>query len=325
MGGYGINGHLGISAQQSFGTATSSWDYMPILSESLTTNVEELIEESLQGRFEQGASHEGLLTVAGDIVFEPHPQLLGHFLRGALGQASGTIVSGTSAQQWEVVPTQTDFDAELCALPPFTLQLYRSVGSAWQFTDSIVNGLSLEIGGGSIVRATANMICRVSSLMTKTTPAFPTDAPWIWDAASVSIAGAAYGDFENLTLTINNNVEGVTLLDTTKLHAMYKRNGNRTFGVSGNVAFKNQTEYGLFRAQTEQRLQVHLLGLTEASSGAYESLNLDAPKMRYKSWPVAMGGPNRISVGVEGNLKYDTTSSYALRALLVNSRAAYEN
>ena len=73
MAGYGMLGHIGISKQNSFGTATNSYDYMPIISETLTTNIEQLVEEGMRTRFDEGPSHDGLQTVAGDIVFEPHP------------------------------------------------------------------------------------------------------------------------------------------------------------------------------------------------------------------------------------------------------------
>ncbi len=320
--GYGMDGHLAIAAQNSFGTINvSSWDFVPILSETVTTAIEELKEEALQGRYDEGDSHEGLLTVAGDIVFEPHPIMLGHFLRGVTGQASG--VAAGDATEHEFIPTNSDFDIELCALPPFSMEIYRGSGNAWQFQDMIINALAIEITGGAIVRATASVLCRVSSLAAAATPAFDTDAPWTWDAASISIAGAANAELENITLTIDNQIEGVTLCNATKLHAKYKRTGFRSFGVSGNIDFSNQTEYGMFRASTQQRMVVHLKGETDASSGYPESLTLDIPQLRYTSFPVNMGGPGRISVGFEGNPKWDTSSSYSIRPTLINSRSAY--
>ena len=318
---YGTQGHLGISAQQSFKTATASFDYIPIISETLTTEIEQLMEEGMKGRFEEGNGHAGLLTVAGDIVFEPHPILMGHMLRGVTGQASGTLTN--SAYNWEFLPVQADFSAG-CALPPFTLEVYRDNGSAWQFTDAIINALSVEIAGGTIIKATASVLARVSSLATKTTPAFPEGDPLDWDATSVSIAGAANGDLESAVLTIDNAVEGVGFLDTTKMHGKYLRSGLRTFGLSGTMDFCDQVQYGKFRDQTEQRFIFTITGPTVAQSYTNDTV-FDMPKLRYTTFPVNMPGPGRISVGFEGNAKYDTTSSYAFRATMVNTRATYEN
>ena len=318
---YGMGGHLGISAQQSFKTATSSFDYMPIVSESLTTEIEQLIEEGMKSRYEEGDSHEGRLTVAGDIVFEPHPILMGHMLRGVTGQASGTLTN--SAYNWEFLPRQTDFSPD-CALPPFTLEVYRDNGNAWQFTDSIVNALSIEIAGGVIIKATASMLCRVSSLTTKSTPAYPTGSPLDWDVCSVSIAGTANGDLESATINIDNAVEGFGFLDSTKLYGKFLRSGPRTFGLSGTMDFTDQTEYNAFRSQTEQRFLFTLTGATVAQSYTND-LVYDLPKVRYTTFPVNMAGPGRISVGFEGNAKTDTASSYAFRATMVNTRASYTN
>jgi len=319
---YGMKGHMAISAQQSFGTATDSWDYFTIISESLTTDIEQLVEEGMRGRFDEGPTQEGLLTVAGDIVFEPHPTLFGHMLRGVTGQASGTLVS--SVTTWEFLPTQSDFTEGVCALPPFTLQVFRDAGSAWQFTDAVVNGLTVEVAGGTIKRATANILARVSSLMTATTPSYETGSPWTWDASSISIAGAANSDFENYTFNINNNLEGVATMNATKLHAKYMRTGYRTWGLSGTLCFADQTEYNAFRASTQQRYLITVTGATITGSQTND-MTLDMPQLRYTSMPINIGGPGRISATFEGNPKFDTTSSYAFRATMVNTRETYEN
>jgi len=318
---YGQLGHIGISKQASFGTATSSWDYFPIISETLTTNIEQLVEEGMRARFEEGATHTGLLTVGGDIVFEPNPVMVGHFLRAVTGIASSSeVTSGTPVYEWEFVPAQTDFSTN-CALPPYTLQVYRGVGSAWEFADSLVTGLTLDISGGAIVKATANVVSRISSLMTKTTPSFPLGDPWTWDAASLSIAATANGDMENMTIIIENPIEGKTVLDTNKYHGKFVRTGDRSTRVSGSMDFESQTQYNIFRAQTEQRFLLGLTGATLTTSA--NALTVDMPNLRYTSYPVNMGGPGRISASFEGVAKYDTTSSYAVRITLTNTRASY--
>lgn len=318
---YGMLGHIGISRQNSFGTAASSWDYLPIISESLTTNIEQLVEEGLRTRFEEGPTHEGILTVTGDIVFEPHPIMLGHFLRGVTGQASSTeVLSGQGVYEWEFLPRQTDFDSK-CALPPYTIQVYRDEGNAWEFTDSVIHTLTLEIAGGAIVKGTASVLSRISSLMTKTVPAYPTGDPWTWNTASLSIAGTANGDIENITITIENPIEGITLLDTNKYHGKYKRTGFRNTRVFGMMDFASQTEYNQFRSQAEQRYLVTLTGATLPASA--NMLILDMPKVRYTAYPVNIGGPGRISVSFDGVCKYDTSSSYAIRPTLTNTRTSY--
>ena len=68
--GYGIGGYLAISKQNSVGTATSGFDYVPFVSESLTENIEQLQSESLKAVYDQPNQLEGINNVSGDIVFE---------------------------------------------------------------------------------------------------------------------------------------------------------------------------------------------------------------------------------------------------------------
>ena len=70
--GYGIGGYLAISKQNSVGTATSAFDYVPFVSESLSENIEQLQSENLRNVYDQPNQLEGINNVTGDIVFEPH-------------------------------------------------------------------------------------------------------------------------------------------------------------------------------------------------------------------------------------------------------------
>lgn len=318
--GFGSTGFLAISKQNSFGTATNSWEYVPILSENLTTNIDQLVEESIRNRYEEGPSRSGVISVAGDIVMEAHPLMIGHFLRGCLGPHSFTAVG--SVFDTYFLPTQTNFSSD-CALPPYTLQVYRDVGSSWQFTDAIINALTIEMNASALVRATASVIARTSSLMAYSTAAFPTGAPWAWDATSVSIAGAGDSSLETLTLKIDNGIEGIVTLDTTKSWSRMLRNGFRSFELSGSLDFTSQAEYNIFRAATEQRFLLNVEGNTEVGSGYNETLLLDLPNVRYTSFDAGISGPNRLTASFNGAGKYNTTSSYAFKATLTNTKNNY--
>lgn len=317
--GYGIGGHLGIARQNSFGTASTSWDFVPIISESLVTNIEALISETIQGRYEEGASYPGLLTVTGDVVFEPDPIMMGHFLKGVTGMSSGTLA--TSATNWIFQPSQTDFD-DTTALPPYSLQVYRSTGLAWFFQDAVINKLSVNIKAGSVVRATASIMARVSSLGAKSVASYLSGDPYRWNQASYSAAGAANGDLEDLTITIDNGVEGVTFLDGTLAHGKYKRTGYRKSTISGTMDFSTQSQYAVFRQSSRQPMVLTLTG-DNIGGAAVNLLKFDMPEVRYSSFPIAMGGPGRVTVGFDGTLKYNASSACAIRMTMTNTRTSY--
>lgn len=319
--GYGIGGFLGICKQNSFGTAnTSSYEYVPIISESLTTELEDLVSENIQNRYEEGESYSGLLSVAGDIVFEPHPTLFGHFLRGCLGPGSSTLVGSVYTHTF--VPAQKDFDVDKCALPPYTIVAYRNNGQAWQFSDAQINNLSLEVAAGAIVRCTANVIARVSSTVAAPTASFQTGQSFLWSQGSYSLAGGANTDLENVTFSVENNVEAVSLIDGNNLASKFKRTTYRNFGVSGSMDFSVQSEYMKFRAGSEQAAVLTLTGETLTTSQS-AVIKLDVPRLRYTSFPTGLTGPGRQSVGFEGKGKYLTSSGTAMRVTLVNTKAAY--
>lgn len=319
---FGTGGFLGISKQNSFGAATASWHYIPIINETLTTKIEDLIEESIQNRFEEGESHQGIISAEGDIVMEAHPVLLGHFLRGALGPSSYTAVLSGYVYSNIFPPTQDDWESK-CTLPAYTIQVFRDVGSSYQFADAVVNALTLEVNAGAFARVTASVIARTSSLMNPSTTSYQTTTPWAWDACSVAIGGSANADMETLTLKIENSVEGVPTLDTTKRWSRMLRNGFRKFSLGGTMDFSSQDEYKAFRAGSMQQFTVNLKGDTAVSSGYYNELLIDIPSLRYASYEASIGGPNRLQATFEGNAKYNNGSGRALLITLQNSQGGY--
>lgn len=119
--------HFGIAPEVIFGTAVAATSYLKYSSESLTLGIEDLMEASLNGIRDEGASHEGLNTVAGDSVHEVHPAGIGNLLRSSLGapattdntgsythvftplatrnRGTGTAIAGTGATTIVVTPT----------------------------------------------------------------------------------------------------------------------------------------------------------------------------------------------------------------------------
>lgn len=319
---FGTGGFVAISKQNSFGASTASWHYIPVINESLTTKIEDLIEESIQNRFEEGTSHQGLISVEGDIVMEAHPVLVGHFLRAALGPSSFSNVLSGYVYSNIFPPTQEDWEPK-CTLPAYTIQVFRDVDSSYQFTDAVVNALTLDINAGAFSRVTASIIARTSSLMNPSTTSYQTTPPWAWDAASISIGGSANADIETLTLKVENSVEGVSTLDATKRWSRILRNGFRKFSLSGTMDFLNQDEYKAFRAGSEQQFTINLKDTTEVSSGYYNEMKIDIPSLRYATYEAAIGGPSRIQANFEGNAKYNSGSGRAMLITLQNSQGGY--
>tara|TARA_R110000803_G_scaffold49530_5_gene103060 strand:- start:5768 stop:6727 length:960 start_codon:yes stop_codon:yes gene_type:complete len=318
--GYGIGGYLSLSKQSAFGTATTSRIYVPFVSESLTENKEQIQSENIAGKFDAPDSLEGINNVTGDIAFEPDPITLGNFMRAALGAPTSTLT--TSSYVHEFLPAQTDFSAD-CALPPYTIEIYKTVGSAYQIVDAQIHTLTIEMNAGEVIKATASVHGRAYNKVAKTTPSYSTAPVQTWNQTSVQIAGAANGEFRTAVLTIENPLEPVMTLNASLNEGKVLRSGFRNITIAGDQDFSNQLQEGKFRAQTRQAFKFTVTGVQLGGAGQNNKLILDLPQVNYSTFAYPVGGPGLITASYEGKAEYFTTSSYVGRFTLQNTLASY--
>lgn len=319
---YGTDGFIAVSKQNVWGTPTTNWHFMPFVSEGVVVNKELLMQESILDRYDEPPPLEGLETVEGDISMELNPIDCGPFLHAACGSATTTVILSGTVWSHEFKLTQTRFD-ENAALNPYTFQIYRGVEEAFQFTDGQVNTLEVNIAAGAVVKMSAGVICRTSSLMAKTPTSHFGAKAFTWDQSSFSIAGIAIKDFEEVTISLNNALAGIVLLDGTKRRGRVQRDGYREIRVSGTIDLPNLNEYDQFIAQTERRLVTSVQKPSAISAGHYEKLTIDIPSFRYEAFPVSIGGPGRVTVGFAGRGVYNVGSKTTMSITLVNTKSAY--
>jgi len=317
---YGMDGHIGISIQASMGTAnTTSVDYAAMISESITETIEWIADERLQGRYDESLSREGGHTIEGDVVVEMQPILFGKLAKMWGGVSSGTLVG--SVWTHVVKPTATDWGA-LSAVPPVTLHVYRGVDSSFQYSDMAFNQLTVEIENGQIVKNTASFVGGNFAFINKSTPSYAAGSVYAWDVVSLSIGGAAPVNIPNVTITMNNNVTAKPVLDGTKTPGRNKRDGMRSYEISGTAYFDNDDEYTNWRNHTSQRFFVHMKGSTISTSQS-NAITIDIPSMVWDAYPVNMGGPGEIEVSFTGKGYYSPTSACAITITTVNTKAGY--
>jgi hypothetical protein len=319
---YGQNGHIGISFQDSFGTANvDSMDYFTFVSESISENIEELLSESLSARYEEPDAYNGMTDISGDIVTEIHPHTTGKLLMAWAGQESVAFVG--SCYSHLMVPINDDWDAEVSALQPCTIEIYRDTGSAYQYFDMLCNQLVLEISQGALYRCTASWIGANFAFMNKSTPSYVTGSLFTWDTVSVSLAGTGINDVSDLTITLNNNLEGFAYLDLQRTYGRILRNGYRTIETGGTMLLVGDDEYRNYRDGTLQRL---IVTATQPNTimDAHNQVEIDIPKMKYRAFDAPLDGVGLVDATFEGKGTYDTTSSYAVKFTVVNTNAAYD-
>lgn len=327
------------------------------VSESVEHTLNELEEGAITGYKDAPPSHKGLDFGGGDIQLEPNPNALGHFLRAAFGQASGSLL--THAGSWGAnsggllnlpagyaarpvvrhtfVPIQ-DAVHERNFLPVYGAVIYKDVGSAFVFEGGCINTVELQVQANQLTKATVGTIfrnvtrhARTSSMQALRNPG---GKPWVWDMASIQVGPgvnslAAKTNYESLTIRLETPIEGVPLLDGTKKYAEYQVNGFRRVNIQGTMSFRNQEEYDSFVLYDNNYMRVNLTNASSnqvignpASSYLFD-LQLDIPLTKYLTWSTPVGGPNRLVTQFTAKAEFDTTSLYMIQAQLTNTTSAY--
>lgn len=312
---YGMQGHLGIGEETTWGTAVAAADYFQALSESLVYNIDRFETVNITGNLYEPDDAAGVNRFAGDVVLAAHPISIGYFLKGVFGQNTVTSLDATLMQN---VFTFVSADvSSLHPVTPYTFEVYRpgesGQSSAFQFAGVQISDLALNVAPNQDLRATANMVGKSIAGITKTSPSFPGSPveAFHFDTCSVQLpGGTAIDRVEALTFNFQNQLEGIPTLNASNNVSRIKRTGHQLVRVTGTIGFVDFTEYNAFANQTEQRLVAHW---TKANSFA---LTVDIPRMVFTSYPVAMPGRERITVEFEAMGRYHTGSGNAAKAIL---------
>jgi len=319
----GARGHLGLGKETTWGTEAAANRYLPIISESITTDIEQIISGAQRGIIDEPASYSGLKTHVGDIVLEVHPVSIGDILRSALDEPTSAVYdSGLLAYQHEFVPRQDDFATD-CPVCPYTIEVYRDNGNAFQYKGAVVNTLNFSFGvDEKILKATAGIIAKEQGSITKTSPSFETENPFTWDQATIKIATVANSDLESFTINLDNHLVGVPTLNATSVISRIYRDAARTVDISAVFDFTDQTQFDKFISGTEQAFEITFEG-AEIETGHNYTLKIEMPKVRYTAFPINIGGPGRITCSVSGKAKYSIADGYAIKITLINEETSY--
>jgi hypothetical protein len=229
------------------------------------------------------------------------------------------VVSGVLWQhEYTLKALNQEFDAKF-ALQPYTVEVYRDAGSAQQYTGCQFSSLEFNVTPNQDLRTTMGIIGISETDIAASTPTFPTSptVPFAFDTASVSIAGTANPNLESLTITIDNQLQGIGALANTAFIAKIRRSGFTMVRISGDIAFETTGELNQFRTQAERRW---VLSLTRANSF---QLIFDLPRVVYTAHPVGISGRDRVVASFEGMGRFHQGSGNAIKATLTTVKSDY--
>lgn len=323
--GYGTSATLGITFQNSYGTASgvSSTVFIPFVSENVGLEIPDLIPESKTGLFDEADSEGGPRSITGDISFEPRPIELGYFIKAVCGDAYSVVSSGNIYNHY-FKPRTSDWD-DSAANVPFTL--YKDLATtddAMFHKDLVGTSLEFSIANGELLKGSMGVIGGTEGTVTTQTASYHGGRYFTWDVTSVSLGGTANADIEQMTITLNENLEPSHTLNNSKYPSSIKRGGTkRSVSISGTVKFNDNTEYDKFLAQSNEEMNLTFSGPTEIQSGYYDVFEINVPEMKYTEFKPTAEGDGEVAVSFSAKGQYSTTYAKSLRFTLVNTMASY--
>lgn len=314
----GIQGHIGIGKETVWGTAVAASSYLEAFSESLVTNIERFDIINITGFMRDPDDKTGITRHVGDIVFPAHPENLGHLLNGCLGVNSITTVLSGFLHTNDFTPSQS-VTGSLSPLPAYTFEIFRptagvDASSSFQYAGGQVSGITMAIAPNQDMRVTASVVAKTRAGITKTTPSFPgSPAGFLgFDVASLAIDDAAVTRYEALTISIQNQLEGIAALNASSEIAKIRRTGPPQVRLNGTLEFQDFTEFDRFINQSEHRFTLNLF------NAASHNLLIDVPRAVFSTFPVNIPGRERLTVDFEAIGRYHTGSGNAIKVSLTS-------
>lgn len=328
---YGANAKFAIGLQTTGGTAVTaagSFHRVPLLSEDIGLEKEEVISENLTGRFEQGSVYDGTSMVAGTIEVEVTPKSLGAILLACVNTPSR--VGSGSLSTFTFMPRTADFSNTLVNAPVTIYKQFTDADSAEQFYDCQFDSIEFQIRNGELLRARANVAGGTRAATGVGSLAIPEELPdvgrhFTWNVASISYGGSGQKTFTELTITQKENIGPLYTLDGTLNPSKFTHEGFREVTVSGTFLMADRAVLNDFVTGTKRRLIATMKGtnLTEIQSGYSNLLEIDIPQLKVTEFKPGISGVGEVEVSFSGRALIDPNSGYTIKYTLINTYAAY--
>lgn len=317
-GGLGVLGYFGLAPESSGGVAVAPAFYYQILEEGLSGKFDRYELFNVIGQLAPVDDRAGLMRVEGDVTMPVHPLLAGHIFKAMFGSGAVSTTgapTGMFRHRW-LTPTQSQWDSRF-ALPPYTFEIFRDVGSAQQFAGVQGNELELSISPNAVLVSRLGVIATTWTNKAATTASYRPDIePFDFDTASFSIDGVANAEVEAFSCMWSNALEGIGTLALRDTVWKIRRSGPPEIKFNMTLGFEDIVELSKFRAQSETVLAINM------TSGSYQ-INLSLPRALYTSVPLGMGGGGRQLLEIEGVGRYKQTSGTAFDLSIVSTVGSY--
>lgn len=327
---YGAQTKFGFARQAS----VNSWVVDPgsyhgfaFVSEDIGQESDEVISQNLTGLFEEGAVYPGVTKINGTIEFEVTPRNLGMALAMVVNHVPTTVTSG-SLQTRTFLPNTQDFSSSFCKAPISIYKQFSDANSAELFYDCQVGQLEFTVAQGALLKGRATVVggtrlaTGIGSLDVRPVTAdvgrlFP------WNVTSISYGGAGVGNFSEITVTLNENIDALYTVNGTLAPFKFTRTSFREVSVNGTFFLTDRAFLNNFVTDTQARLIITCINTrTAVQSGYFNTFTIDIPQAKITAFKPGASGPGEVSVSATLRGVADPNSNYAIQFTHATTYAA---
>ena len=306
--------YLAMGKEDVFGQEATSYRYIDLASEGLRTEHEWIMPELAGYRWKRMAMR-GTMRVGGSVDAYAQFGSLGIFLLAALGAVSTSQPDPTGAPsvyRHEFTPADS--------LPSYTLRVASEV-TGRQFLGCVCSSLELSIAPGELLGISLEVVGQREEAFSPGEPEWD-DSPYVGFADLVSAeVGGSPVSLEALTLTIENDLAD----DAFELGSAYLPEiPVQALSITGSfdLKFKDRTHLDRFLSGEETSLYLRFEG-PEIEGGLRYCLELDLPRIIYKTAGANVSGRERLVESVEFEALFDPAEGRIIKAVLQNTEAGY--
>ena len=305
---------IGIGQETTWGTGVASSEFFQSADVSINEDYARLRDPMQRGVRGLPTADSGRLTITGGLSnLLVRPDQAGNLLRGILGDPTD---AGSGPYTHTYVEALTKFSTE-AALPPYSLTVDYDGTDIRRYNGGQMNQLTLSHDASSRLVAAADFIFKGVAVVSSETPSYETNKPFKFNQLSITRAGSAFDYAESVSITINNNLLGVPLLNASNEIACVEFNDAISVQVAMTIDAKDSTTlYGDMKNNTVNEWVFTWDDGTDSLVFTFPQLNVLVPNK-----PIS--GAGRQTFAATGTAEYNASAGHSVEAVLTNSIATY--
>lgn len=307
----GMAAQLGVKAETTWGTFVAPTRFYPLISESLTEEIDRLESEGIIAgqrvlRSEQWAA--GNVDVGGDIQTELYQQGMGALLKACFG-----AVATTGAGPYTHTFTPGDLTDDHLSVQVGKPDVAGTV-QPFSFYGMKVTDWELSIEAGGLVMLTTSLVGKqLATSDALATASYGTGAatPFTFKHATASVAGGA-ANVKKLTIKGSNGLDTDRRFIGSEYRAEPLEADLREYGGTVDLEFESLTQYNRFRNANEVAL------VSTISAGASASLTTTM-NVRFDGATPEVDGRGIVQLSAPYKCIGTTTDASAITAVLISN------